>query len=66
MYADKVPTITITETNPMVELYHKTLWIESKDDHPNNLVTVHIECHRACHQPDYVTDDDDVIGDSSN
>lgn len=54
------------EGNPMIELHHKKPWIESKDDHPDNLVTVHTECHPAYHQPDYVPEDDDVTGDSSN
>ena len=54
------------EGNPMIELHHKTPWIVSKDDHPDNLVTVHTECHPAYHQPDYVPEDDDVTGESSN
>ena len=54
------------EGNPMIELHHKTHWIVSKNDHPDNLVTVHTECHPAYHQPDYVAEDDDVTGDSSN
>jgi ribosomal protein L31 len=54
------------EGNPMIELHHMKPWIESKDDRPGNLVTVHTECHPAYHQPDNVADDDDVNGDSSN
>jgi hypothetical protein len=50
----------------MIELHHMKPWIESKDDRPGNLVTVHTECHPAYHQPDNVADDDDVNGDSSN
>jgi quinolinate synthase len=54
------------EANPMIELHHKTPWIETKDDHPDNLVTVHTECHPAYHQTENVVEHDDVTGDSSN
>jgi RNA-directed DNA polymerase len=50
--------------NPMIELHHVEPWITSRNDHPDNLVTVHTECHPAYHQPN-MYGNDDVNGNSS-
>jgi len=56
----------LTKHDAAISIAVKRVTAKTSRRTPGLVVTVHTECHPAYHQPDNVTDDDDVNGDSSN